>query len=630
MLMAMRRGAAGWVAKILFGLLILSFAVWGIGDYLTPEVDPVIANVGEIEIKRSTLDQAERQQLERMRQLLGPQFNAANLPEDAVRQAALEQLLGQAALDAEATNLGLAVSIDGAREAIQNNPQFQTGGAFDADAFRRTLFAAGMTEDAYVSALMGELVRTQLASAVAAQVPPPLPLAEAMFVHQNQRRAIAFARLNTEGVEAPTPTDAELKAYVEANAVQFAEQERRDARAIIVSEQAIAAAIEISDTEVANRYEDTKNSYASLETRVLVQALFQDESEALAFAVSPQMKGDAFRELAEASGAIVTDLGEMTRGQVFPAAVGDAVFATDAGVATRPVKTGLGWHVVLVAEVNPAATRPLADVADEIREAMRQERALDGLTDFANSVEDALAAGGDLEGAARSAGLPVTNLKGIDRLGVNRDGETSPILPTDPNFLSDLFERPTGEQSGLIELTDGSFVAVIVDATHATAPKAFETVREDATRAWTDDKRKEIAAGRLAALMEASEKSSFEAAAAQIGVEVETSELVGETDMAAATGLGLEFIGQVFSAKQGETLQTETPAAVIVAIVHDVFRPAFNPNGDDEKTFLRELAGAYANDRVQTLAQLARDAHPPSISGGAMTSIEEAHAAMQR
>ena len=40
MLIAMRRGAAGWVAKILFGLLILSFGAWGIGDYLTPDADP--------------------------------------------------------------------------------------------------------------------------------------------------------------------------------------------------------------------------------------------------------------------------------------------------------------------------------------------------------------------------------------------------------------------------------------------------------------------------------------------------------------------------------------------------------------------------------------------------------------
>ena len=33
MLDSIRRGASSWIIKILLGLLILSFAVWGIGDY---------------------------------------------------------------------------------------------------------------------------------------------------------------------------------------------------------------------------------------------------------------------------------------------------------------------------------------------------------------------------------------------------------------------------------------------------------------------------------------------------------------------------------------------------------------------------------------------------------------------
>ena len=32
MLDSLRRHATGWVAKILFGFLVLSFAIWGIGD----------------------------------------------------------------------------------------------------------------------------------------------------------------------------------------------------------------------------------------------------------------------------------------------------------------------------------------------------------------------------------------------------------------------------------------------------------------------------------------------------------------------------------------------------------------------------------------------------------------------
>lgn len=623
MLIAMRRGAAGWVAKILFGLLILSFAVWGIGDYLTPEVDPVIANVGDVEIRRTALDRAERRQLESLRQALGQAFDAGALPENAVRSAALEQLLGQAALDQEAAVLGLAVSDDAIRQAIQANPQFRTGDRFDADAFRRILFAAGMSEEGYVAALRGDLARAQLAGAVAANVPPPLPLAEAMFVNQRQQRDVAYVVAETAGVEAPEPTDAQLRTFVDANAERFAEPERRDARAIVISAEAVARATEISDAEVANRYEDTKAQYAEPERRLLIQALFQDETEASAFAVAPPGDAGAFQELAETAGGVVTELGEVVRGQVFPKAVADAAFSAGAGAATQPVRTALGWHVLLVAAIEPARTAPLEDVADQIREAMRLAEADAGLFDKANAVEDALAAGGDLAAASAASGLPVTVLRGVDRQGLGPDGAAFDTLPSDPSFLSDLFSREPGEQSGLIELNDGAFVAVVVDAVRASAPKPFAAVRDEAADAWRAERRTAIARERVSALMAAGNLDAFTSAAETAGLDVKSSGLMSREALASTTDLGPGFIGDIFAARQGQTLELEREGAVVAALVSEVSRPVFDPNGADEKAFMTQLASAYANDRIELLASLARETHTPSISDLAMTRYSD-------
>ena len=53
MITAMRKGAAGWVAKILFVVLIISFGAWGIVDYLQPDPDPVVITVGDTEVRQS-------------------------------------------------------------------------------------------------------------------------------------------------------------------------------------------------------------------------------------------------------------------------------------------------------------------------------------------------------------------------------------------------------------------------------------------------------------------------------------------------------------------------------------------------------------------------------------------------
>lgn len=623
MLIAMRRGAAGWVAKILFGLLILSFAAWGIGDYLTPDADPVVAEVGDIEIRRIALDRAERAQLERMRRVLGQAFDAGALPENALRNAALEQLIGQAALDMEAQTLGLAVSDEAIVAEIQATPQFQSAGRFSPDLFRRALFAAGLSEEGYVASLRGDLRRAQLAAAVTASIPPSLYLIETMYGLDRQERDVAYVRATTEGMSTPEPTAAELKAYIEANAAQYAEPERRDARAIIVSVPTVAKAIRITDAEVANRYEDSKGMFATEERRTVTQALFRNEDEARAFAIAPPTQSEAFRTSAETAGAAVTELGALERSEMFPQALADAVFRAAAGSVPQPVRTALGWHVVLIAKVEPASTKPLAAVQEQLRAEMTREKAELTLNDYANAVEDALAAGGDLAAASTASGLPVTRFRNIDRDGAGPAGERADGLPVDPAFLADVFDRRAGEQSGLIELQDGVFVAVIVDAVRASAPKPFDAVKDRAAGDWKADKRLEIAAGRLAALMDAGSLHRFEEAAAAAGLTVATTGRLGRDDMATAGDLPVALVNAVFSAGEKTTVKQETADAVIVAFVTEVAKPAFDPTSEAGEAFIAQLTAAAANDRAEALGVVARNAHPPQISDAAMTRLLE-------
>ena len=71
MLTSMRRGASGWIAKILFALLILSFGAWGIVDYLQPDPDPVVIKVGDTEIRTSIFRSQFNRSLDQLRGQVG-------------------------------------------------------------------------------------------------------------------------------------------------------------------------------------------------------------------------------------------------------------------------------------------------------------------------------------------------------------------------------------------------------------------------------------------------------------------------------------------------------------------------------------------------------------------------------
>ena len=616
MLIAMRKGAAGWVAKILFFLLILSFAVWGIGDYLTPESDPVVANVGEIEIRRSALDRAERGQLEQMRRILGQNFDARSLPEGAMRQAALEQLIGRAALDVEAQQMGVAIGDDAVARTIRETDSFQSAGAFDATLFRRTLFASGVSEDEYVASLRRELTRRQLGEAIAAKLPPPLPMAKALFRLENQTRGGAYARIPFETASPPEPSETDLKTYISENAADFQAPETRDVRAVFISPQAIADTLEVSEAEIRNRYEDTKAQYLQPERRDLVQALFQDMSEAAAFAASAPSDRAAFIEAAEAAGAFVTEIGAVQSEEVFPEALQQAAFTAEAGALKTPVETSLGQHVLLVDKITPETTTPFDDVKATVEAAIRLEVGENGITDKANSVEDVLAAGGDIEAAAKAAGLPVVDILSLARNGIANPPVTLPIPPSDRDFINAVFERPAGDQSGLIEIANGSaFVALIVDKITEAAPRPFEEVKADADLAWRASKRAEAAEAQAKTIADAAlDLAAFQAAAEAAGLTVETIEKADRQTIATSGGLPVAVVEDFFAAEKNKAVVGRSGDAAIIALPTEIDIPTFDPNGAAEKAYLQALSDSLANDRTQAYAGLVRDAHPSDIA----------------
>jgi len=614
MLIAMRKGAAGWVAKILFGLLILSFAVWGIGDYLTPDSNPVVAKVGDVEIRRGQVDLAERQQTEQMRRLLGNQFNPSDLPEGALRDAAIEQLVGQAALDMEVRALDIGISDQGIGDAIRNDPSFQQNGKFDADRFRRSLSSVGLNEEAYTQNMRTELRRKQLRDSIGAKISPPYALIETMFSLERQKRSISYVELDISSIEAPRPSDDDLKDYINENPSSFAEPARRDARAIVISTSSVSKIVKISEAEIANYYEDSKERYRTPEIRSLSQALFQNEEDARNFAAKAPDNKQNFLKNAEIAGGSVIDLGELSREQIFPAELSKTAFAVPEGPVSSPISTNLGWHVLFIEKITPENIKPLESVADELKLEMQQEQALSKITDIANAAEDALAAGGDLQAASAASGLPIIKLQGIDRRGVDRDGSVSLEMPADPSYLAAIFERTVGDQSGLIELRDGVFMALIVDKIYESAPKPFDVVRAEASEKWTQKKQLELGQAQLKKLADATSISGFQQASKEAAINITEIQLSSREDFTALGKFQTGFIEQIFSSRENNSVLTNTKNTVIAAFVSDIERPGFNVAGDAEKEFIAGMSNLYANERAELLGKLARTVHPPEIT----------------
>src|SRR5579883_497039 len=103
MLQVIRSKASSLIVKILFGLLVVSFGIWGIGDiFRNRSVDTTVATVGDRKIDTQELAQEVRQDAERIRGMFrGASLTPEQLKQFGVVDTALQRLVNRNLIDLE-------------------------------------------------------------------------------------------------------------------------------------------------------------------------------------------------------------------------------------------------------------------------------------------------------------------------------------------------------------------------------------------------------------------------------------------------------------------------------------------------------------------------------------------------
>jgi peptidyl-prolyl cis-trans isomerase D len=386
MLEDIRESSQGLTAKIILGLIILTFAVAGLGSY-TNSVDTSVATVNGEKISQQEFDRAYQAQRNRMAQQFGEMFDT--LSNDAnymanFRKGVLDNLINQELIDQSAQDLSIRVSDARIKETIRVMPEFQVDGVFDNNRYLAVINQAGFYQSSsFRDYLRVEMTRSQLSQALVA-TEFNLPYQEKLQQNlQNQTRDIRYATLSAKQFEADVEvSEEEIKTYYQTNQVRFENKEKVKVNFIRLSVDDIAKNIEVSDSDVEAYYQENLASFTEAEQRRVSHILLgftegDDESEAAAKVQAETVltrlgAGEDFAELAKElssdtfSGENGGDLDYIERG-VMGDAFDEAAFAlTAVGDTTELVKTSFGYHVIKLTDLKPEEVQSLADVKDEL------------------------------------------------------------------------------------------------------------------------------------------------------------------------------------------------------------------------------------------------------------------------
>jgi peptidyl-prolyl cis-trans isomerase D len=562
------------VVGILFSLLILSFAVWGVNDIFRGGVRTAVATVGEVEISAETFRTAYQAEVQRIQRQARQSITPDRARALGIDQRVLARLITEAALDQRANTLGLAVSDDLVARSVREDQAFRgPNGEFDRNRFNDILRDNNLSEPAFVREQRSAISRLQLADALTAAFPVPMAAREAVHRYGAERRTAEYAVLPVEAAgEIPTPTEEQLRAFHEERKTAFRAPEYRAVNALVLTPQTLMKPESVSEADARARYEQVKGArFGKAERRVIEQMVFPDPAEAKA--VSDGIKSGAltFEAAAKERGIEPASLalGTFARSELIDENVADAAFALPAGGVSVPVQGRFGTVLLRVADILPESVRPFEEVADEVRREVAAERARTALGEVHDRIEDQRAGALPLADIAKERGLALTTLPPVERTGLDKAGNPAVNVPEREALLSAAFASDIGVDNEALRTRDGGYVWFDVTGIEPARDRTFEEVRADVEAQWRAEEIARRLRERATGFVERIERGeAFETVAGEAGTNVQSAaDLARGTPQGDLTG---PVVGQIFATPVGKAGQ---------AALADGRRVIFRPTG---------------------------------------------------
>ena len=500
MLQGINRIGRSWVGRvivaILFGFLIVSFAIWGIGDIFRGGVRTQVATVGGVDISAEQYRNAYQSEF----QTLVRRARRSITPEQAralgLEQRVLARLVSEAAFDNETKRLGLAIPDSLVVRTIQADPSFRgPDGAFSRALFIDIIRQSGLTEQQYVRDQRSVVARQQLAEGLTGAFGVPIAMREAVHRYQSERRSVELVTLTAKTLgELPAPTDAQLQSVYDDRKATFRAPEFRSALLMILDPAGLAKPEAVSDEDaraVYGRAKDTR--FGTPERRMIQQIVFPTRPDADA-AAERIKAGSAFEEIAKERGIddATLNLGKLTKAEMLDPVAAETAFSLPEGGVSPPVAGRFGPVLIRVTAIEPGSLKPFEQVSTDIKLEIARERARREVETVHDAVEDQRVSAKPLAEIAKERNLPLLPVKDIDRSGRDKSGQPVTGVADREPVLAGVFRSDVGADNEAVTLPTGGYVWFEVTNVEPGRDRPMADIRDNVADEW---RRQEVTRG---------------------------------------------------------------------------------------------------------------------------------------
>lgn len=496
MLGIIRDKASGWVAGVIVGALILSFALWGVSSYVGQSGDVSVASVNGTEIKYQAFQQSFNTLRRQMQTLL--KDDVLTLEEDEyVKNETLKKLVDTEVINQVIIDSGLRITDAKLVSTIRNLEYFKNEETFDRNQYERTVMGLGMQPAVFEAQMRMDLLSEQLQAG----------LSESLFVLESELNDVIELRSQTRDITYTilnlTPfidkdeivSDAEIETFYKANAEKFAAPAEVKIEYLELDVNELAKSVTSDEESLREYYQDNKDTYDVIEQRSVTKLFVKTGEDAteedkvkarevIDTALLMVNEGKEFEEVIEefskeGKGSLEFSEHAFMAKKIMEKEIDEFLFSSDEGAISEPIETKSSVNIVKVGKIRGGPKNVYESVAERVAKDYKRSEAelqyfelYDQLTNLSYEHSDTL------EVAAEAIGQEI-----VETDYFSREAELEGVLANDKviagSFNSELINN--GQNSEGIEISDNHTVVLRVIDHKPAATKPLEDVKNEVT-----------------------------------------------------------------------------------------------------------------------------------------------------
>ncbi len=636
MLDAIRAGKARLLIWTIFGLIIVSFAFWGIENYVRQiGSNSYLAKVGGYRIGQEEFNTAYRNHMDQMRRMFGGNIDTAMLDNAEQRKGVLDQLINRHVLREAGASSGLTVTDRQLRDAIARMEVFYEDGKFSQQRYLQLLKAQGYTPASFEASMREDLLLQKMQDSISSTSFAPKFQVDQLLRANLQQREVSVAKVaSAQFLNEAKVDDAAVKAYYDGHQDEFRVPEQVKLEYVMLSAEKFVPDMQASQEEIQKHYDDQakQGKLGQPEERQASHILFQVKADATAeqkqaarakaeaVVKEAQAKPGEFADLAkkhsEDAGSAQQggDLGFTQReGWVKPFA--DAAFGMQVNEIRGPVESEFGYHIIKLVAIKPATTKSLAEISPQIANEIKREKANVEFSKVAEAFGNMVYEQSDsLKPAAEAYKLTVQQSDYLSRTGGSNPLLSNPKL-MEAVFSDEAYKNKRNTQA--VEVSPGVLVSARVIDSKPASMRKFDEVKAGILERLKQQQAAELAKKKgeasLADLKAGKEVAGLSWSKAQLASRENPAELAGP------------IYGAVFKAdaqKLPAYVGSPSPEGFTLAKISKVVEVT----GDDakRKSVAERVGQSAAQEQMQAVVASLRSRASVKVTAGALERKAEA------